>query len=579
MKSKLKRQDLWLLTMWVAIGVFLRFYCLDLKSVWGDEWATLVFSLGHSFRDIPLDRLIDLSTLIEPLRYDSSTPIQAVTEHLFAESNHPPLYYWLTHLWLGLWSQDGEFISIWVGRSPAAFFGVLLIPTTFAVSWFSTRQKLAAHFAAIAMAVSPYAVYLSQEARHYTLAMLWITLSYGCVAQIIQDQQQRKIVSFKLIAAWIVVNSLGIASHYFMVLCLFAEGLVLLFFYAEEITYSWRKLPAIKHIFLPHWYRIIGGLLASWLSFYLLMSQWSSDSNGELTSWLNQDYGWSLDVLLPPLRSLAWLLGMIFMLPVEASQTWLVVLSAIALFLILIWFIPKATTALKHTWSQLETRIFSSLILANLCTLLGIVYLLKLDLSLAPRYHFTYFPAVILLLSILSANFWQPVENNQIALKFWQRSNKQTAIILVSLMLISSLSVNFDLAYRKPEDSKAIAQKVLRDLEDQQPAILSTHYYEIAVIRTQIGLAWELHNLNSTFAQQFLLLDNFRAKNKPAQILKKVVDNLSEPTKILMFNTHFQPPPAQCPRQSDEKIRAIGYSYYSYLCEQKKKPAKQTQNN
>lgn len=76
------------------------------------------------------------------------------------------------------------------------------------------------------MALSPYAVYLSQEARHYTLAMIWMTLSYGCVAKIIQAQQRSHKIPFQVLLGWLIVNTLGVASHYFMVLSLFAEGLV-----------------------------------------------------------------------------------------------------------------------------------------------------------------------------------------------------------------------------------------------------------------------------------------------------------------------------------------------------------------
>lgn len=116
------QKDFYLLGIWVGLGTLLRFWNLTLKSVWGDEWATLVFSLGHGFREIPLDQLIAADLLLTPLRYETGTNLAIVSEMLLSESNHPPLYYWLTHLWLDLWSTDGELISIFVGRSPAAFF-------------------------------------------------------------------------------------------------------------------------------------------------------------------------------------------------------------------------------------------------------------------------------------------------------------------------------------------------------------------------------------------------------------------------------------------------------------------------
>lgn len=556
-------KDLWLLLLWVAIAVILRFGNLGLKAVWGDEWATLVFSLGHSFRGIPLDQLISLETLITPLRYDATVPIEAVTEHLFIESNHPPLYYWITHLWLGLWSTPGDLISITVGRSPAALFGVLLVPLTFWILRWVTGSRRTAHLGAIAMAISPYAVYLSQEARHYTLAIIWMLLSYGIVTKLIQAQQNKQKPSLALLISWVVVNSLGIASHYFMLLTLFGEGLVLLYFYGLEMAHVWQKKASFK-IFLPsYWQHILLGAIASGVSILLLMSQWQSNSQGELTAWLHQDYGWEFESLLPPVRSLGWLLGMIWMLPLEASQAWLVILSAITLGVSLIWLIPKLIRAMRQTWQQLTTRILVTLIVANICTILGITYLLDLDITLAPRYHFIYFPALILLLAIVLNYFWQNIEQNK---NLWQQHTRYTAFIILGIMLISGVSVNLDLAYRKPENNLAIAPLLLAEINRSRPQILATHYYEIAVIRTQMGLAWALHQADPNFQPQFLILNDFQQRQTAPQILANVVNQLSEPTEILMFNTHFTPPESHCERLPTGDRRVTGYRYKKYLC-------------
>ncbi|BAW95741.1 hypothetical protein NIES970_06540 [[Synechococcus] sp. NIES-970] len=561
---RFSRQDYSLLGIWVGLGALLRFSNLTFKSVWSDEWATLVFSLGHSFREIPLDQLLSLGQLLEPLRYEGTTNLADVSQLLLAESNHPPLYYWLTHLWFNLWSQEGEFISIAVGRSPAAFFGVLLIPLTFGVSYWVIKDKWVAHSGAIAMALSPYAVYLSQEARHYTLAMIWITLSYGCLAKVIQAQQQSRQAPLWVYGCWFIVNSLGIASHYFMVITLFAEGLVLCLFYGHEVIQKWRKKASLKSFFLPHWQRTLVWAIASILLTMFLLNHWQSSNNVELTTWLNRDYGWGVKNFVPPLRSIAYTLGMIFILPVEVEQTWLVVVSVIAILGILIFLVPQIIIALKQNWAQLEVKIFTYIILANLLTILGIIYISKRDISLAPRYYFIYFPALMILLGVLFKYLWQQVPDPR---KIWFLRQRPSTLMIIFLMALSSWFVNVDLAYHKPQNNQAIAQILQENLNWNYPQIFVTHYFELGVVRTQMGLAWALHQRDANLRPQFLILDNFFKQNSADQVLATTLTDLSEPTQVVMLNTHFAPPEPLCtlqPEADDQQV--IGYSYRLYLC-------------
>jgi len=63
-----------LLLVWLAIGTGLRFTHLTSKPPWTDEFATLVFSLGNSFRTVPLEQAITLNTLLMPLRPNLRLP-------------------------------------------------------------------------------------------------------------------------------------------------------------------------------------------------------------------------------------------------------------------------------------------------------------------------------------------------------------------------------------------------------------------------------------------------------------------------------------------------------------------------
>lgn len=187
MSDRQKEQDFkfhWgFLLVSIAIGFGLRFANLDAKPPSSIEISTLGFSLGHGFLEIPLDRAIALKTLLTPLQFESTTNSSDVIGRLLNESNHPPFYFVLTHLWLKLFSTEGETASLWAARSLSALFGVASIPAMFGLGWLAFRSRIVAHIAAALMAVSPYGIYLAQEARHYTLSILWIIASLCCLVE------------------------------------------------------------------------------------------------------------------------------------------------------------------------------------------------------------------------------------------------------------------------------------------------------------------------------------------------------------------------------------------------------------
>ena len=105
---------------WLTIGIILRTTNLADKSASSIEIATLGYSLGHSFFDLPLDQIITLNQLLSPLQFESTSTATDVIHQLLREDTHPPLYFVLNHLWFNLFSTDGEIVSLWVGRSLSA---------------------------------------------------------------------------------------------------------------------------------------------------------------------------------------------------------------------------------------------------------------------------------------------------------------------------------------------------------------------------------------------------------------------------------------------------------------------------
>ncbi|WP_235181632.1 glycosyltransferase family 39 protein [Chlorogloeopsis fritschii] len=148
-----------LLLIWLVIAIGLRLINLTAKPPWTDEFSTLVFSLGNSFLPVPLNQPITIDVLLQPLQPQPTASIRDVLAHLFSESNHPPLYFVLTHLWMKLFPTQAGLVSLWGARSLAAIFGALSIPAIYALSWVAFRSRLISHLAAAMMAVSPYGIF------------------------------------------------------------------------------------------------------------------------------------------------------------------------------------------------------------------------------------------------------------------------------------------------------------------------------------------------------------------------------------------------------------------------------------
>lgn len=102
-------------------------------------------------------------------------PLTAAT----AADIHPPLYYYLLKLWMSVFGP-GELAL----RALSVLFGVATVALTFA---FAKRLGGTAVgvLAALAMAVSPFHIYYSQEVRMYALAGLLAVASTLCMLQLL----------------------------------------------------------------------------------------------------------------------------------------------------------------------------------------------------------------------------------------------------------------------------------------------------------------------------------------------------------------------------------------------------------
>lgn len=450
----------------ILLGGLLRFWHLDLKPLWLDEIITALFSLGRNYNDVPLDVVFPLEHLPQLLSYEALTCPQ-IAANLATQSVHPPLFFCLLHRWVqtpfvGTMDQG----LVWSLRSLPALFGVAAIA---AIYWLNALafSRTAGLIAAAFMAVSPFAVYLSQEARHYTLPILLISLSLVGFLQIQKDLPQKKL-RYSVLLGWTAVNCLGFYTHYFFILAFVAQVVTLL-----ALMYSRRRtLPRYSLLAIAASILIV---VASFIPWLLVML---SHFNRSGTTWLPQP-----NPIAPIYQTLASWVLMLIALPVENQPWWIVVVVALVMLVFSIWSAQLIFRGLKQLWhspnTHLSTRMLLSFTIIVLLEIFAIVYLSGKDITIAPRYNFVYYPSFCALVgaSLAVQNF-----------KFQLRNAKY---IVIFFGLISSIFVVTNLAFQKPFNPKLVALNM--NLEPTVPLVMVVGYqtYQDVVLGLSFALALE----------------------------------------------------------------------------------------
>jgi len=189
----------------VAGAALLRFLTLDVQSLSNDEAFTAAIAAG------------ELGSVFSSVKSTESTP---------------PLYYFLA------WAWEKPLGSGETGmRLLPALLGTLLVPATWAAAR-ETLPRRSALIAALLVAVSPLMVWYSQEARAYALLALLSTLGFLFFVRALRGGGRDLVL-------WSLASALAIATHYFAVFPVAAEGLWLLLARREA------RAPALAAFALP----------------------------------------------------------------------------------------------------------------------------------------------------------------------------------------------------------------------------------------------------------------------------------------------------------------------------------------
>lgn len=549
-----------LLVGWIVVGAWLRFTNLAAKPLWTDEFSTIVFSLGNSFHTVPLDRVISMAELLQPLQPNPQAGVGAVIHNLLTESNHPPLYFVLTHLWLQLFPFDQGLVSVWAVRSLSALLGVVSIPAIFGLTWLAFRSRLTAQIAAALMATSPFGIYLAQEARHYTLPIVWAIASLTCLIVAVRALYQNRTLPLLLCGGWILVNGLGIATHYFFTLVLVAEGLVLLLLTSRQV----RAAVSAQKLGSSGWQRlglVVAGSIVSglvWLPFI------RGASDTELTRWIVRSDRQGLEWLDPIAQTVAGWITMIYLLPIQAGDRRVVIVSVVALLLLSLGTLVLLVRGWIVLWKTAENRLpllgLGGFVAAAIALFLGITYVLQRDVTSAFRYNFVYFPAGVVLMGGAIAHYWR-------------QQCKWIVVLIIALSCLGGVTVVTNLGYQKTHRPDLVVQAM--QAKPQSNGLVAIAHRSHGQTGRLMGIAhdWQRHPIANTTVR-FLLASQTPDPNDVITSLQRSLEGQPRPFDLWLINMESVAPRPlrkllnqQGCTARDDSASVDGYRYQRFGCQ------------
>ncbi|MBD2531455.1 glycosyltransferase [Nostoc flagelliforme FACHB-838] len=563
--------------IWLIVGISLRLANLTAKPPWTDEFSTLVFSLGNTFLSVPLDQAIAPDILLQPLQPNPGATVDDVVHNLATQDNHPPLYFVLAYFWMKLFPSEGGLVSLFAARSLPAIIGAASIPCFYVLGRVAFRSNLVGHLTAAMIAVSPYGVFLAQEARHYTLAILWVTGSLTCLLIATRHIQNRTPLPIWVALFWVGINALGIATHYFFSLTLCTEAVVLIFL-------AWHQQTNTKFslLFSPPWRRIyavaVGTCVAGLIWIPTLLENRNRDN---LTEWIRGSRV-GLDWLSPIFQALGTLIAMISLLPVESSQLWVVIPSGVVMLTFFIWAVPILLRGIKiqlqHPENRIMIQVLAGVVISAIALFFIFTYFLGIDLTRGARYNFVYFPAIVVLLGASLAVCWQlPKEliereqgKNRIkSIGKWGINGKKAVMLIWLMGFFSAVTVICNLGYQKYYRPDLFVELIQQT--SPTPVLIATTHKTYVHTGEMMGVAREIKLANSLQNPLFLLAHQGQDPNTSTIALAETLKKLPRPFDLWLVNFHAPVAEAvkTCITSDTKSMPSVdGYEYKLYHCQE-----------
>ena len=220
----------------------------------------IILILGLFLRLINLNQSLWLDEAVSVLLARDLSP-SALIGHFRSADFHPPLHY----LWLHFWSKIFGWSEI-SARMPSVLFGIGTIWVVYLLGKEAWRDKFSiSRVMAFLLAIAPFHIYYSQEARPYAMATFLATLSMYFFIKIAKNQE-------KVALDYLVATTALLYTDYYGFLILLAQAVALLFLK----KYRWLVLCSLPvFLFLP-WLPILIFQLKIGQSAVFLLPQWGN---------------------------------------------------------------------------------------------------------------------------------------------------------------------------------------------------------------------------------------------------------------------------------------------------------------
>jgi uncharacterized membrane protein len=554
----------------LLVGLGLRFWQLDSKPLWLDEVITALFTSGHRYTDVPLQAFFPLSELDLLFSFQPGIHCAEITQRVAMDSVHPPIFFCLLYSWMGglqHWTDNW----VWILRSLPALFGVGAIGAMYGLNRVAFSPSAGLVGAAL-MAVSPFAVYLSQEARHYTFPMLLITLALIGLVQIQRDLLAHQIHPWVWLG-WSAVNVLGLYTHYFCAIALVAQLLAL---------FSWIGLQ--RHRLTWYQWGAIGlaiGFIA--LCYSPWLPTFVEHFSRPETDWLiPYRITWQRR-LAPFYQTLVnWVL-MVIALPVENQPDRVVIPLSLIMLGFSVWLLWHIQKGFRLLWRSANHRptlqLLVGFIIGILLQFFAIVYFLNKDLTVVPRYNFIVYPAIC---AVLGASLVGVQREERYA------HVPRTLLTLLLVSFLSSLFVVNGLVFQKSYAPDRVATQMAFEPDRSLIAVMS--YESLQEVALGLSFALELKKLyppeTIDSLVRFGFLDRSESYGNVWRSIRRLEQPLSMPLNLWVMASpgmrtrdypeqlRIQDPNAArralCPVDPEQFYR-IGFPYQLFRCESQRR--------
>ncbi len=337
---------------------------------------------------------------------------------------HPVASYWIQHHWL-----DAAGHSEFALRFTSLFFGTLSIALIYALARRIGLSGRASALAAWLLALSPYALWHSQDARMYSMSLALTLLSSALAIAFFRRPR------FGTGAAYVLSSLLALHTHYFAAFVIVAQN-------------AWVAWRAIRGAKTGRFWRPLRYWVAAQTALFALFLPWLIVARDTLTGYRgNGDSPGLLDALLRTARALT--AGEMAPLPVRNAAA----LTAAAILLLLI------AGALRRRSDTGRDLAFAALLLV---VPLAATWLSSRGRPIFnERYLVAALPGLILLLAA-AVDRRQPRPEREVAAALTG--------VLVILSLIASAHYLFDPAYSKSRGWRELVRELTALTDGFDPA-------------------------------------------------------------------------------------------------------------